>query len=222
MPRLVPPLVRKRLALMAHDPESRNWGSTQVHRALCDMFPTESGEPISLRTVEKEWPRLRDTSADWVLRPDDPDPAFTLATLAQMAGIEGGSIVDQDGAGTIEPRMTVTEVSWLRVVHAARPDLSPYAARWLANIYAAGVSLGDKSLSARMNVLLGSGFDERKVLRLAIDLWRGGRDVYPILPSGKTVPRWIGLAEDDSAQDGLPEDGTIMVSMLASRPPRTP
>jgi hypothetical protein len=145
MPRRVDPQVQFRLAELANDPGSRTWGPTQIHAKLCEEFPTEDEDgrqAISLRKVQEELPKLRDTSEAWTLRPGDPDPAFTLRTLAVL-GETGGASLSQQAVG------------WLRVVHAARPDLLPGDALHVAVLYMVSPSVGQPGLCAVLDLLLG-------------------------------------------------------------------
>jgi hypothetical protein len=108
MPRIIDAEVMVRMARMAVERETRTWSAREVHRQLCREFPQPPDrEPISLRKVETEWPRLRDASQKWTLRPGDQDPAFLL------------------NIQRVRPELTVDEVEWVSVIHAARPDLLP-------------------------------------------------------------------------------------------------
>lgn len=162
MPKLIAPEVKRWLAMMAMDPKTRTWGPTQVHAALCEKFAQPDGDPISLRTVQKEWPLLRDSSPEWRLRPDDSDPAFTLQVLASMA-----RLVEED---EFRPVLTIDQVDWLRVVHAARPDIDPNGALTVANLYIVAGKTNDLALARKVNVLLGEGGEGSETAREASDL----------------------------------------------------
>lgn len=151
---------------MAADAVTRTWGPTQVHASLCEKFQQLDGDPISLRSVQAIWPRLRDTSEEWTLKPDDPDPAFVLKVLAVLAERVGPNVAISG------PLLTVDFVPWLRVVHKARPDLEPGDVLRVAALFDVAKTIrlmGQPNDGSRMgraiSIAIGGGGDSSDVMR---------------------------------------------------------
>ena len=156
--RRIDPRVQHGMAAMALDPKTRDMRTAEVAEQLQQQYGPNA---ISLRTVQAEWPRLRDTSQEWTLRPGDPDPAFTLAALAWSASVPGRT----------EPLLSVERVAWLRVVHAACPDLSPRLALTAAGHYLMAEKVNDPDYARQLSIALGSGADVEARLATAFGRW---------------------------------------------------
>jgi hypothetical protein len=149
------------MAQLGAEPETRHWGPSQVHALLVQEFPGEPDrDAISLRTVQNLWPSLRDDSEDWVLRPGDPDPAFTLQCLATRTEYTkqllraNRPVESRPGPATIKPHISLDEVKWIRVVHAARPDLDPVDVSVVAAMFFVADLLGDRDMAADLTYAL--------------------------------------------------------------------
>lgn len=129
-----PPLqVVRRLEELAVARPDRSAAS--VHAQLLEEFPSLDGErdAISLRTVERHLPRLRDRSGPWSLRPDEPKPGAVLRVLAAISRGLGSD----DHPIAYRTYLTEREVAWIRVIAEACPLLGPIDSWIAAQLYIA-------------------------------------------------------------------------------------
>jgi hypothetical protein len=163
MPKRIDPKAQHELERMALDPVSRHWEPVQVSAELEEKLGVAAP---SERTVQRKWKRLVE-SERWALRPVDTDPGFTLRALAWL---------DSNLPGTApgRPLLSIDEVAWLRVVHAARPDMEPEAALRIANAYRVSEEMGARGgsdLAEQISIRLGGEGSGAEIAQRVMELF---------------------------------------------------